>query len=110
MPVHSHPGAVWTLVIVALTTFAVGLAHAEPRLSPPHVSRAGTADGDIAGAVLDSSTGSPSPVAKFASCGQRRRGGDYHRRIRPLRGAQPAERRLHGGHPLPGVSCGRPGT
>jgi len=35
MPVHSHPGAVWTLVIVALTTFAVGLAHAEPRLSHP---------------------------------------------------------------------------
>jgi len=43
----------------------------------PHVPRVGSAEGDIAGAVLDSTTGRPLPAAKFASCGQRCRGGDH---------------------------------
>ena len=63
MPVHSHRGSVQTLLILALATFAVGLAHAGPRLSRPHVPppRVGIAEGDIAGAVLDSTTGRPLP-------------------------------------------------
>jgi hypothetical protein len=61
MPVHSHRGSVQTLLILVLATFAVGLAHAVPRLSRPHVPRVGIAEGDIAGAVLDSTTGRPLP-------------------------------------------------
>src|SRR6266851_3854551 len=63
MPVHSHRGSVQTLLILALATFVVGLAHAGPRLSRPHAPppRVGIAEGDIAGAVLDSTTGKPLP-------------------------------------------------
>src|SRR6266851_4309091 len=61
MPVQSHRGSVPTAVILMLTTFAVGRAYAEPRLSRPDVARVVIAEGDIAGAVLDSTTGRPLP-------------------------------------------------
>jgi len=61
MPVHYHRGSARTAVILMLTTFAVGRAYAEPRLSRPDVARVVIAEGDIAGAVLDSTTGRPLP-------------------------------------------------